>query len=386
MTTHVLEPTTPLCADCRETEMITTTESTQLAVENGEKDTARYRTYSLTREEFNSLYAISAGRCYICLGAEASLGGKLAIDHDHSKKGSEAVRGLLCTSCNVRVGKVESLDGFEVSSQLSSDMIERWAWKRRARVYLSESSIQGRFVACSIMSADEPNAIGKELRRRIGQSIDALLKEVLTELVTLRGLIPGPPTLPRFENKSLCRELIDKILNGEPFQKDSIHCRRPECSEVVTNERRRHLRLAPEFDLFTDVAHCSDECDASAELERLRLAELAALHCMYCPNRVILSQDWLNTTVCSEECRHDHLASYKFESTARAYERELLLDLICDKHGVKVEKLKPGWVVWNDERAVFTTSTGKWYRWGMLIDFCVVYGAYPNHHYGRYEY
>jgi hypothetical protein len=68
---------------------------------------AVHRNYSLTCEEFEALWARAEGRCELC-GTDAS---KLVIDHDH-RYGMAAVRGLVCTRCNLYIGAFEKLMTF----------------------------------------------------------------------------------------------------------------------------------------------------------------------------------------------------------------------------------------------------------------------------------
>jgi hypothetical protein len=61
-----------------------------------------HRAYRLTCREFAQLQDITPGRCQMC-GERTS---KLVIDHDHGL-GFWAVRGLVCETCNVVLGKIE---------------------------------------------------------------------------------------------------------------------------------------------------------------------------------------------------------------------------------------------------------------------------------------
>ena len=62
--------------------------------------TCHHRYYYLTCEQFDQMLRRSNSRCELCFAATA-----LVIDHNHR---TNAVRGLLCQKCNVRVGKVEA--------------------------------------------------------------------------------------------------------------------------------------------------------------------------------------------------------------------------------------------------------------------------------------
>lgn len=53
--------------------------------------------------DYDALLAAQGGRCAIC-GARPGRR-NLAVDHDHA---TGKVRGLLCTTCNVKLGVIES--------------------------------------------------------------------------------------------------------------------------------------------------------------------------------------------------------------------------------------------------------------------------------------
>lgn len=64
------------------------------------------KTYKITESEINQMKINQNSKCQIC-GDET----KLFVDHNHT---SGAVRGLLCTSCNVALGMFkESFDILE---------------------------------------------------------------------------------------------------------------------------------------------------------------------------------------------------------------------------------------------------------------------------------
>jgi hypothetical protein len=66
-----------------------------------------HRTYKLGCREFDALLARSAGHCEACgIPTEESGLRQLIIDHDH-RYGFEAVRGLICSSCNQKLGGME---------------------------------------------------------------------------------------------------------------------------------------------------------------------------------------------------------------------------------------------------------------------------------------
>ena len=62
--------------------------------------------YGLTMEQYDALFAAQGGVCAICGRPEAGREGhkNLAVDHCHT---SNAVRGLLCHSCNRALGLLQ---------------------------------------------------------------------------------------------------------------------------------------------------------------------------------------------------------------------------------------------------------------------------------------
>lgn len=64
--------------------------------------------YLMDCEEYERLIARNGQRCELCdIDAEATTIGILRIDHDHAK-GRQAVRGLVCDSCNAAMRHVDS--------------------------------------------------------------------------------------------------------------------------------------------------------------------------------------------------------------------------------------------------------------------------------------
>ena len=76
--------------------------------------------YNITTDEYAQRLKQQHGKCAICHG-DCPTGKQLAVDHDHK---TGAVRGLLCTRCNVALGHL-------------GDSVELLA---RAIVYLSSTS------------------------------------------------------------------------------------------------------------------------------------------------------------------------------------------------------------------------------------------------------
>lgn len=64
------------------------------------------RYYGITLEEYNLMLEKQEGRCAICLKPESmvrnGVAWMLSVDHDPITK---KVRGLLCNSCNVSIGR-----------------------------------------------------------------------------------------------------------------------------------------------------------------------------------------------------------------------------------------------------------------------------------------
>jgi hypothetical protein len=55
------------------------------------------RTYGITSEQYDAIYAFQQGSCFICQRAKGTGRRRLAVDHRHS---DGEVRGLLCRPCN----------------------------------------------------------------------------------------------------------------------------------------------------------------------------------------------------------------------------------------------------------------------------------------------
>src|SRR3990167_292412 len=64
----------------------------------------RMRRYGITASEYERLFEIQCGKCAICKipNCGDSRGGRFHVDHCHATK---RVRGLLCTNCNLGIGK-----------------------------------------------------------------------------------------------------------------------------------------------------------------------------------------------------------------------------------------------------------------------------------------
>lgn len=64
--------------------------------------------YGITHEQYEEMFQAQGGLCAICGNPPADPGTnhgfRLKVDHDHE---TGVVRGLLCNSCNLRLGWVE---------------------------------------------------------------------------------------------------------------------------------------------------------------------------------------------------------------------------------------------------------------------------------------
>lgn len=60
--------------------------------------------YGITLEDYEHMYEQQGGRCKICDHEGSRDGKRLHVDHDHE---TGVVRGLLCNSCNLKLGWYE---------------------------------------------------------------------------------------------------------------------------------------------------------------------------------------------------------------------------------------------------------------------------------------
>ena len=72
---------------------------------------AALRRFGITAAVYDVLFASQGGVCAICRGGNKS-GRRLAIDHCHE---TGKIRGLLCASCNVFLGRLEKIN-FDVAA------------------------------------------------------------------------------------------------------------------------------------------------------------------------------------------------------------------------------------------------------------------------------
>lgn len=114
------------------------------------------RCYGISVAEYESLLRQQRGRCFLC--GKKPTTRRLAVDHDHETK---VIRGLLCTSCNVRLSGLEDA-----------------AFRVRALAYLA------RFKQCSRcrehkkvadFARDSTRPTGRDPRCRACRSVSAQL-------------------------------------------------------------------------------------------------------------------------------------------------------------------------------------------------------------------
>jgi len=75
-------------------------------VANYQPSAATLRRYGLLLDQYLGLVDHQRGECKIC--REKPPNGNLVIDHDHT---SREIRGLLCQTCNFKVGHLDSING-----------------------------------------------------------------------------------------------------------------------------------------------------------------------------------------------------------------------------------------------------------------------------------
>jgi hypothetical protein len=65
------------------------------------------KTYNITLNDYNEMFKKQEGKCSICKKHQNELTKPLYVDHDHS---TGKVRELLCSSCNFKLGILETVD------------------------------------------------------------------------------------------------------------------------------------------------------------------------------------------------------------------------------------------------------------------------------------
>lgn len=75
------------------------------------RDRYLQRHYGITLDEYNALLASQGGGCRSCGGAPTGRHNTFRVDHDHE---TGQIRGLLCDSCNLAIGKLgDTVEGVE---------------------------------------------------------------------------------------------------------------------------------------------------------------------------------------------------------------------------------------------------------------------------------
>jgi hypothetical protein len=74
------------------------------------EDQRLWTRYRMTRDDYNAMWERQGRACQLCRATV----GRFVVDHDHSccpgmRSCGKCVRGILCQSCNVRIGIIEEL-------------------------------------------------------------------------------------------------------------------------------------------------------------------------------------------------------------------------------------------------------------------------------------
>lgn len=142
-----------------------------------------HRTYKLDCREFTALMARAAGHCEACgIPTEESGLKQLIIDHDH-RYGFDAVRGLICSSCN------QKLSGLEHSTPVADRYyIPQFAEYIRKAWFVQRSRL-------ALMHEPDPDA---EDQNRVTRSVLTFVRRLTTatgqqpEVTLYRADTPGP--------------------------------------------------------------------------------------------------------------------------------------------------------------------------------------------------
>lgn len=74
------------------------------------KDADYRRNYGFGLDQYNEMVQAQNGRCKICgTSKPGGRGNRLHVDHDHT---TNVIRGLLCTNCNIGIGKFKDSPEF----------------------------------------------------------------------------------------------------------------------------------------------------------------------------------------------------------------------------------------------------------------------------------
>lgn len=102
-TTRALSRPGPRCATCHRAE--------QMRARKAAHSRHIQRRYGITPEDYAALYEAQGGHCAICEVAVGKVR-RLAVDHDHAHCTDgcrQCVRGLLCSPCNIMIGRLGTL-------------------------------------------------------------------------------------------------------------------------------------------------------------------------------------------------------------------------------------------------------------------------------------
>ena len=70
--------------------------------------------YGITKDDYNKMLVAQDNKCAICKKHQSTFKTNLCVDHLHSLRGKESVRGLICAPCNKALGMVsESIEVLE---------------------------------------------------------------------------------------------------------------------------------------------------------------------------------------------------------------------------------------------------------------------------------
>jgi hypothetical protein len=105
---------------------------------NYHKDNALKHKHKISLEQFEEKQVEQGGHCALCLATKSSNGDRLGVDHDHricpgKYACDKCRRGLLCSSCNARLGYLE---GF-LEEAFVFPFLGRGQWIRKAVEYLN---------------------------------------------------------------------------------------------------------------------------------------------------------------------------------------------------------------------------------------------------------
>ncbi len=129
----------------------------------------QHRIYGLTENEHTALVTRADGRCECCGEARP-----LGIDHCHS---TGHVRGLLCTTCNSRLGRHEN---GTINDPLCADYLLR----------IKADKGSGRYHVTPVRKVRVPDELWRRALARAeeeGTSVSAVIVRALEEWVERRG-------------------------------------------------------------------------------------------------------------------------------------------------------------------------------------------------------